>query len=147
MIIHRALYALVAAMAVITSAILSGCATGESVRRGGNPADCILNRGVDDFDALDGSNLIIYGTGGRPYHVVLSTPSIGLEGEFAIGIYDDDGSICPFGGDRIIVDGIIQEVIPIRSIEELDKEALEALKLEYGQIEAAGDAVSVTEVE
>ena len=127
--------------------LLAGCASGSSERGAGLPSDCLLNRGVDDFDALDDANLIIYGTGRRAYHVVLATPSVGLEHEYAIGVYDDDGRICPYGGDMIIVDGVIREFIPIRSIEELDDAALEALRVEFGEIEAADDAVNVIQVQ
>lgn len=133
----------------------SGCAgtgtgngSGITGRTGGGlPADCIINRGVRDFERLDNRNLILYGPGSRAYHVVLTTPAIDLAREITIGVLDDDGRICPYGGDAIIIDGVIRERIPIRSIEALDPADLEALKVEFGLIEAADDAVSVTEIE
>ena len=142
-------------------ATVAGCATGSS--DGGEtardradplPSDCILGGSIRDFTALDDQNLILYGPGRRPYHVVLVTPAINLESEFSIGVYDRDAglggvsSICPYGGDAIIIDGPFTERISIRSIERLDDAAVEALLVEFGEIEpAAEDAVTVTELE
>lgn len=154
---------------LIVALSLTSCATGTS--SSGQPAasdgderasdrsspvfnDCILGGSVRDFTALDNRNLILYGPGNRPYHVILVTPSIDLESEFRIGVFDRDAAfggisrICPYGGDAIIVDGPIRERIPIRSIEEIDDTRAEALKVRFGVIEAADeDAVTVTELE
>lgn len=147
------------ALAVI--ATVSGCATGssengETTRNRGAPlpSDCIMGGSVRDFTALDDQNLILYGPGRRPYHVVLVTRAIDLESEFSIGVYDRDAAlggisrICPFGGDAIIIDGPLTERIPIRSIELIDDLAVEALLVRFGKIEpAAEDTVLVTEIE
>ena len=108
--------------------------------------ECIINRGIRDFTALDNQNLILYGPGRRAYHVTLATPSLDLDHEISIGIYDTDGRLCSFGGDAIIVDGILRERISIRRIVAMDDEALDALLVQYGKIDAA-DAVTVTEIE
>ena len=111
-------------------------------------SDCIINAGVRDYATLDDRNLIIYGAGRRAYHVVLATPSINLESEYRLGIFDRDGRICPFGGDAIIVQGPITERIPIRSIERLTDEAETALKVRFGKEEAATeDLLTVTDVD
>lgn len=147
-----------AGMAVL--ATLSACATGSSNGEslsssgGGSPSDCILGGSVRNYTALDNQNLILYGPGNRPYHVVLASRAINLESEFTIGVYDRDAAfggisrICPYGGDAVIVDGPIRERILIRSIERIDDSRVEALKVRYGKTEAAdGDAVTVTELD
>jgi len=139
---------------------LAGCATdatsgGQTAleRSSGGGSDCFFNTGVRDFTALDERNLILYGPGSRAYHLVLATPSFNLEGEWSIGVLDGggiggDGRICPFGGDRIIVDGPFVERISIRGIETVDEAGVEALKVRFGKEEAASEElVTVTEIE
>jgi len=140
---------------------LAGCASGSAdgrstIResRSSPPSDCILGGNVRDFTALDNRNLILYGPGNRPYHVVLATAAIDLEREFSIGVYDGDAGlggvdrICPYGGDSIIIDGPITERILIRSIEQIDDIGVEALKVRFGKAEpAADDEVTVTEIQ
>ena len=93
-------------------------------------------RTISDYNALDANDLVIYGPADSAYHVVLASPSIGIEDEFAIGVYDDgDGRICPYGRDAILIDGPLDEEIRIRSIESLEPAELEALLVEFG----AGD--------
>lgn len=139
---------LLAAICILI-AFSSACAGSGGIARTGGalPSDCIINRGVRDFETLDNRNLILHGPGSRAYHVVLTTPAIDLSREIRIGVLDNDGRICPYGGDAIIIDGVIREQIPIRSIEALDPADVEALKVEFGLIEAADDAVSITEIE
>lgn len=116
--------------------------------RAGEPSDCLFNRGVRDFTALDNQNLILYGPGNRAYHVVLTRPSFDLEHEYEIGIYDRDGRICPFGGDAVIVQGTFTERITIRSIEAISDEAVDALKVRFGKEGATPeDLVTVTDID
>jgi hypothetical protein len=131
---------------------LAGCATSSS--GGPLPSDCILGGNVRDFTPLDNQNLILYGPGNRPYHVVLATRAIDLEREFSIGVYDGDagfggvGRICPYGGDAIIIEGPITERIPIRSIEQIDDTDVDALLVRFGKAEPADDdEVTVTEIQ
>jgi hypothetical protein len=129
------------------SGLTGACAGGPDRISSALPADCIVNRGVRDYDVLDDQNLIIYGPGSSAFHVEMTTPSNNLRSEIAVGILDNDGRICPYGGDAILVDGPIPERIPIRSIEALDEADVEALMVRYGVIEAAGDAVTVTQIQ
>lgn len=134
---------------------LGGCASRPSSDataavegRVGEPADCLFNRGVRDFTALDNQNLILYGPGSRAYHVVLTRPSFDLQREYEIGIYDRDGRICPFGGDAVIVQGTFTERITIRSIEAITDADVDALKLRFGKEGAATeDLVTVTDID
>jgi hypothetical protein len=140
---------------------LAGCAAtspdgASAVRDNGGslPSDCILGGNVRDFTALDNRNLILYGPGNRPYHVVLTRPAIGLEREFSIGVYDADaafggiGRICPYGGDAIIIEGPVTDSILIRSIEQIDDTAVEALMVRFGKAEATDDDdLTVTEIQ
>lgn len=109
---------------------------------------CMINRAIRGYDVLDSRNLILHGPGTESHHIVLTTPSVNIEREIRIGVQDDgDGRICPGGRDAVLIDGVIAERIQIRSIEALEPEDVEALKVEYGLEEGADDAVTVTEIE
>jgi hypothetical protein len=119
--------------------IAPACSHSGRQRASSLPADCVLIRTISDYDALDGNDLVIYGPADTAYHVVLASPSNQIEGELAIGVQDDgDGRLCPYGIDSIIVEGPLLEEIRIRSIESIDKSELEALLVEFGEIEPAG---------
>lgn len=121
---------------------LPACSHTDGQNSVGLPADCIIIRTINDFDALDENDLVIYGPGDTAYHVVLTSPSNQIESEIAIGVKDDgDGRLCPYGLDSIIVEGALLEEIRIRSIESLDEGELEILLVEFGEIEAADPAV------
>lgn len=140
----------------VAIAVVTGCATspsegGQAARQNISTAsDCILSRTIRDFSTLDDQNLIIDGPGSRSYHVVLTTPSLNLRSEFTIGIVDRDGDgrVCPFGRDRILIDGPIREQMSIRSIEAIDDADVEALRIQFGITEPAPeDTVTVTDIE
>lgn len=148
--------------ALAGSLVMSGCAgtpsdsgatASESTSPRANTNACIPNRGIRDYTSLDDQNLILYGIGRQAYHVILSTPSINLESEFTVGVLDGggagaDGRICPFGGDAILIDGPIAERMSIRSIERIDDDRVEALRVEFGLDEAADESdVTVTEIQ
>ena len=59
---------------------------------------------IRDWDALDERNLIVYETGGRPYHVELAQTCFGVDFEVMLGFYDrrGDGRICGYGLDRVV---------------------------------------------
>jgi len=104
----------------------------------------MLSRVVRDFEVLDERNLIIQGPGDTAYHVVLTLPANDIETELMIGVLDNDGDgrICPFGGDSIIVEGVLTQRVPIRSVERIDETDVEALQVQFGRIESADDAVT-----
>jgi hypothetical protein len=144
---------LLVCLSLAATLAIAGCGTlsGDAVDL---PTDCILQRTIRDFEALDDQNLIIHGPGSRAYHVVLVTPVNNLDREFAIGVLDaalgpvvPDGRICPYGGDAIIVEGPITERVPIRSIESLNDSQLESLRVEFGEEESGDDLVTTTVIE
>jgi hypothetical protein len=49
-----------------------------------------------------------------------------------IGVYDRDGRICPYGGDAIVIDGVIPERILIRSVRRLTPEQLDEVYVQFG---------------
>ena len=113
-------------------------------------SDCILSRTIRDFTTLDERNLILDAPGSRAYHVVLATPSFSLESEYTIGLIDRDGDgrICPYGRDRVLIDGPLREQVSIRSIEQITEDEVEALRVRFSLEEAApDDSVTVTEIE
>lgn len=107
--------------------------------------DCFFAATLHDWRPLDDENLVLFANGRRPYHVELAMPAFGLTYDVRIGVYDRDGRICPYGGDSIVVNGIIRERIPIRSMRRLTDEQLDALYVQFG-IETPA-VIEVTEVE
>ena len=100
--------------------------------------DCIRTSLINDWQALDERNLIVYESGRRPYHVELAQTCFGLDFETMIGLYDrrGDGRICGFGLDRVIVDRTIPEGCSIAAVDELTDEQAEQLELRAEQGEA-----------
>ncbi len=121
-------------MAIAAVLLLSGCMSTESAgtRARGTSADCFFARALSDWRPLDDSNLIIFVSGRRPYHVELVRPAMNLSGNVQIGVYDRDGRVCAFGGDAIIVDGFMPERIAIRSIRELTDDELQVVYARFG---------------
>lgn len=120
--------------------VSAGCASAEPREKSAAPAktptktynDCIFGRMLTDWRPLDKENLILFAGGHQAYHVVLAIPAMQLDFSVMIGVYDRDGRICPYGGDSIIVDGLMPERILIRSIQRLTDEQLDALYAQYG---------------
>jgi hypothetical protein len=94
--------------------------------------DCFFASALHDWRPLDDENLILFASGRRPYHVELVRPAMGLSFAVTIGVYDRDGRICSFGGDAIIVDGVIPDRITIRSIRRLTDAQLDELYVQFG---------------
>jgi Family of unknown function (DUF6491) len=142
-----ALRFLLASLLALATVLPAACARSASPGRTSEPADCIMLRTINDFDVLDANDLVIHGPGDTAYHVVLTTPSIGIEGEIAIGVLDDgDGRVCPYGRDAIIIEGALTEEIRIRSIDRIDTAELEALQVQFGVIEASGPEVTPEQI-
>lgn len=117
-------------------AAAAGCASAAPREKSATPPqtynDCIFARTLTDWRPLDRQNLILFAGGHRAYHVVLAIPAMSLDFSVMIGVYDRDGRICPFGGDSIIIDGIMPERISIRSIKRLTDAELAELYVQYG---------------
>lgn len=129
----------VAGALVCLTLAAGGCASTSQRASVRLPADCILVRMIRDYNALDSDDLLIYASGGTTYHVVLASPSRNIEGEFMIEIFDaeGDGRLCPYGRDAVLIDGPIFEQIRMRSIESIDAAELEALLVEFGELEGS----------
>jgi hypothetical protein len=123
-------------MLVLLGAPLAGCAATATTGDAGDRAaaeretDCIRTSLINDWEALDERNIIVYETRRRPYHVELAQSCFGVNFETMIGLYDrrGDGRICGFGFDRVIVDGSIPEGCSIAAVDELTDEQAEELK-------------------
>jgi hypothetical protein len=141
------LMAAAAVASVACGCAMQGAGAGGSARASAT-LDCLLNRNLRQYTLLDDRNLIIYGSG-LPYHVVLSSAAIDLRGEIAIGVLDRDqnGRICPYGGDSILIDGPLFERIPISSIERIDDAQVETLEIEFGVVESPEGQFIVTPLE
>ena len=117
----------------MAAALAAGCATAPTAGdRAAAPAktDCLRPSLIRDWDALDQRNLIVYETGGRPYHVELTQSCFGLDFAEMLGFYDrrGDGRICGYGLDRVIVDRSIPESCSVAAVDELTDEQAEELK-------------------
>jgi hypothetical protein len=125
----------VTALLAIAS-LLSACAdmgAAGTQPRATTPDDCFFARTLSDWRPLDDTHLILFASGRRPYLVELVQPATGMSFDFAIGVYDRDGRVCPYGGDSIIVDnGIGPERVTIQSMRRLSDEDLEAVYVEFG---------------
>jgi hypothetical protein len=119
---------------VMAALLLSACASTSGPSTVARPAgnDCMFASTLRDWRPLDNENLILFANGRRPYHVELFMPAFSLTYEVMIGVYDRDGRICPYGGDAIVIDGVLPERIPIRSIRRLTDTELDALYVEFG---------------
>jgi Family of unknown function (DUF6491) len=94
--------------------------------------DCFFTRSLRDWRPLDNSNLLLFTTGRTPYLVELFRPAMGLSFNVMIGVYDRDGRVCPYGGDAIIINGIMPERIPIRSMRRLTDDELDEIYVRFG---------------
>ena len=116
--------------ALALGAIATGASGAENERRSYN--DCFFARTLRDWRPLDNEHLILFANGRKPYLVELAVPAFGLSFEFKIGVYDRDGRICPYGGDSIILEGLVHDRIPIRSIRRLSDSEFDEVLVEYG---------------
>ena len=122
-------------MALVAAAALSACASIDETSSEARTTfdDCFFAGTLRDWRPLDNSNLILFASGRRPYHVELMRPAAGLSFNVSIGVYDRDGRVCPYGGDAIIVDGgFMPERIAIRSMRQLTDEELDAVYIQFG---------------
>ena len=125
---------------IISCNLLIGCAStgepnelGEDVNYSGS--DCISIRTIRDYTELDRSNLLIDGGGRRTYLVTLLHPSFELRSTMGISFSSSDQWLCPYGGDAIVLRGISNEQVRIRSISRLNEEQVEDILVRYGKKE------------
>ena len=96
-------------------------------------SDCISIRTIRDYTPLDRSTLLIEGMGNRNYLVTLVSPTIELRSSFRMGFSSRDDWLCPYGGDRLVFDGIADDSIMIRGISRVTPEQKEDLLIRYGK--------------
>jgi hypothetical protein len=107
--------------------------------------DCFFAVSLSDWRALDDENLILFAGRRNPYHAVLSRPAFGLSRGLEIGVYDRDGRVCPYGGDAIVIAGVMPDTIRISSMRRIDLEEMDRLLVTFGITDPA--AVEVTPVD
>lgn len=120
---------------IATAAVASGCGSMGSAA-GGSPAfltydDCFFARAMSDWRPLDNRNLVVFTGARRAYHLQLASPSRGLRFDDTLAFTDRDGRICPFGGDAVVINGLMPDRIPIASIRRMDEGQLEDLYRTY----------------
>ena len=99
-------------------------------------SDCISIRTIRDYTTLDRRSLLIEASGRRLYYVTLAMPSNELRSSFSIGVESRDQWLCPYGGDRLIFDGLgstIDMGSSIRGIQRVTPEQAEELLYRYGK--------------
>jgi hypothetical protein len=122
-------------VAALAATLAGACASTQSSSGGSsaflNYDDCFFARSMTDWRPLDNRNLVVFTGARRAYHVQLATPSMGLRFDDTIAFTDRDGRICPYGGDSIVINGLVPDRIPIASIRQLDEGQLEMLYRSY----------------
>lgn len=124
-------------LALSVALLLGACtATSEEPRSAARGStDCFFARSLRSWRPLDDRNLIVFANGRQPHHVELVAPMPGMSRNFAIGLFDRDGLICP--GDSVVARDALPNRIRIRSIRRVTEEELEALYVQYGLEPAA----------
>ena len=130
-------------MTVSLGVLLASCASTEPRSDLGddlNPrgSDCISIRTIRDYTPLDRSSLIMEASGKRFYYVTLSGSSFELRSAFRIGVDSRDEWLCPYGGDRLVVDGLGSTPNfgnNIRGIDRITAEQAEELLYRHGRKE------------
>ena len=95
-------------------------------------------RTIRDYTPLDRSSLILEATGKRFYYVTLSGSAFELRSSFRIGVESRDDWLCPYGGDRLIMDGLGGSPgfgNSIRGIDRITAEQAEDLLYRHGRKE------------
>lgn len=128
---------------ILSCIILASCASTErepGVERDLTEAgsDCISIRTIRDYTPLDRKSLIIEGSGNRLYYVTLVMSSFELRTAHQIGVQSRDSWLCPYGGDRLILDSFGNESVGIRGIMRLSPEQADDLLIRYGKKEPPG---------
>jgi hypothetical protein len=130
-------------IALYSSSILVACAATEPDSDRGEDltdtgSDCISIRTIRDYTALDRNSLIVEASGRRLYYVTLSMPSHELRSSFRVGVESRDERLCPYGGDRLVFDGLGSSInigSNIRGIQRITPEQAEELLYRYGKLE------------
>jgi len=120
--------------------LLSACASTETPSRPErdidyNGSDCISIRTIRDYTPLDNRNLLVEAAGRRNYLVTLVMSSFDLRSSFRLGFRSRDDWLCPYGGDRIVFEGLANDEISLRSITRLTAAQTEELLVQYGKKE------------
>ncbi len=89
-------------------------------------SDCVFQRSIDDFHAIDNSHLVLYGNGGRKaYLAEIAGGCFDVKGRSSLAAVDGDrnGQICGFGRDSIAYQSLgMVENCRILGLEELSDE-------------------------
>jgi hypothetical protein len=116
-------------------ALVSCTAYAEDVKVKGPGGDCVFFRTVNDWRALDETNLVVWGPGkNNVYLVKVSMPLHGLRFENTLAFVDGnhDGRLCPYGGDSIVVTETgFNQRSSIHSMSRLDAETIAKLEEKY----------------
>jgi hypothetical protein len=66
-------------------------------------SDCVFQRNIDDFDALDDNYVVLYAMGRRKAYLAEIAGCFDLKGQSSLAAVDGDrnGQICGFGRDSI----------------------------------------------
>ena len=91
---------------------------------------CIFFRTLYDWKPLNRHNLIVWAPSRKhPYHLQLDRPCQNLRFAHTIGFTSNNGRLCGFGGDSVLVGhgGGLPDRCPIGSITKLDEDGLDRL--------------------
>jgi len=130
-------------MMCFSGILLTSCATTGTDREpvsdlDPNGSDCISIRTIRDYTPLDRSSLIMEASGKRFYYVTLVGSAFELRSAFQIGVESRDDWLCPYGGDRLLIDGpglAANFGSNIRGIDRITEEQAEELLFRHGRKE------------
>lgn len=100
-------------------------------------SDCISIRTIRDYTPLDNRTLLIEAAAKRHYLVELVISSFELRSSYRLGFESRDEWLCPYGGDVIVFDSLMDQQVGIRSISRVTPEQVEELLIRYGKKEPA----------
>ncbi len=132
------------AVSLLVLALAAGCAgkggerTPRPTVRGGEfgVQDCFLRHTAEDFEVLDGRNLIVFTPGrANAYHVQVSPPDDGLRFAEALGFQSTSSQVCGYAGDSLITGnaGGGPERLSVTGVWRLDAAALQGLESRFGK--------------
>jgi len=121
--------------AALCAACLGAAASAYATAKRGNDNACVFTRSITDFRALDRNKLVVWSPGRRnAYLVELSMPVFDLKfaNQLAVIDRDDNGQLCGYGMDRIVVNSHPREASTVMGVTRLDDAAIAALEQQYG---------------
>lgn len=141
-------FTLPALAAIAAALVLTSCATAEgegaSASRPGRIARfphnlansaCFFQNRIDNFEVLNETNLLVFESRRRVYHVEISPPSMDLRHAYGIQFRSSTGRVCGNPGERLQISGGTYGSFPlsVTGVYRLDAVTQTAVRAHFGQ--------------